>query len=200
MWEKLTVEQFIQLYDIELSEQLNVVEKQQKMLAIVEGKNEEDYDNMKYRDMVDEYWTKMAFFNNIPECKAVDYIEVGENRYKFCFELTEITAGQYIDINSFAGQIMQLNKIAACFMLPMKGDKYMEYGSIPHEVVAEDLLKARFVDVYGCMLFFWTLFQELINDTIISSKLKEETKDSLLRLWKDGVGLVQQKKSQSLKG
>ena len=85
-------------------------------------------------------------------------------------------------------------------MLPMKGDKYMEYGSIPHEVVAEDLLKARFVDVYGCMLFFWTLFQELINDTIISSKLKEETKDSLLRLWKDGVGLVQQKKSQSLKG
>ena len=32
----------------------------------------------------------------------------------------------------------------------MKGDKYMEYGSIPHEVVAEDLLKARFVDVYGC--------------------------------------------------
>ena len=123
MWEKLTVEQFIQLYDIELIEQLNVVEKQQKMLAIVEGKNEEDYDNMKYRDMVDEYWDKMAFFNNIPECKAVDYIEVGENRYKFCFELTEITAGQYIDINSFAGQIMQLNKIAACFMLPMKGDK-----------------------------------------------------------------------------
>ena len=130
----------------------------------------------------------------MPECKAVDYLVVGDNRYKFCFELTEITSGQYIDINHFSGQIMQLNKIGACFFLPMKGDKYMEYGTIPHEIVAEDLLNARFVDVYGCMLFFYQLFKELISDTITSSNLKEETRAALLRLWKDGDGFIQQNK------
>jgi len=100
------------------------------MLAVVEGKNEEDYDAIKYRELVQEYAKKLEFFNNVPECKAVDYITIGDRRYKFCFELTEITAGQYIDINHFSGQIMQLHKIGACFFLPMKGDKYMEYGTI----------------------------------------------------------------------
>jgi hypothetical protein len=194
MWDKLTVGQFISLYDIELSEQLNIVEKQQKMLAVVEGKNEEDYDAIKYRQLVQEYAKKLEFFNNVPECKAVDYITIGDRRYKFCFELTEITAGQYIDINHFSGQIMQLHKIGACFFLPMKGDKYMEYGTIPHEVVAEDLLNAKFVELYGCMLFFYQLFKELVSDTITSSNLKEETRAALLRLWKDGDGFIQQNK------
>lgn len=194
MWDKLTVGQFISLYDIELSEQLNVVEKQQKMLAVVEGKNEEEYDTIKYRQLVQDYAEKLEFFNNIPECKPVDYLLVNGKSYKFCFELTEITAGQYIDINHFSGQIMQLNKIAACFFLPMKGDRYMEYGTIPHEVVAEELLDARFVDVYGCMLFFYHLFKELISDTITSSNLTEETRAALLRLWNDGVGFIPQRK------
>jgi len=194
MWDKLTVGQFITLYDIELSEQLNIVEKQQKMLAVVEGKSEEEYDTIKYRQLVQDYATKLEFFNNVPECKPVDYLNVNGKSYKFCFELTEITAGQYIDINHFSGQIMQLNKIAACFFLPMKGDRYMEYGKIPHEVVAEELLDARFVDVYGCMLFFYHLFKELISDTITSSNLTEETRAALLRLWNDGVGFIPQKK------
>lgn len=194
MWDKLTVGQFISLYDIELSEQLNVVEKQQKMLAVVEGKSEEEYDTIKYRQLVQDYAEKLEFFNNIPECKPVDYLLVNGKSYKFCFELTEITAGQYIDINHFSGQIMQLNKIAACFFLPMKGDRYMEYGTIPHEVVAEELLDARFVDVYGCMLFFYHLFKELISDTITSSNLTEETRAALLRLWNDGVGFIPQRK------
>jgi hypothetical protein len=55
-------------------------------------------------------------------------------------------------------------------------------------------LDARFVDVYGCMLFFYQLFKELISDTITSSNLTEETRAALLRLWNDGVGFIPQKK------
>lgn len=194
MWDKLTVGQFITLYDIELSDQLNIVEKQQKMLAIIEGRDEEEYESIKYRELVQQYADKLKFFSDIPDCKPVDYINANGNRYKFCFEITEITAGQYIDIMHFSGQIMQLNKIAACFFLPTKGDKYMEYGSIPHDVVAEDLLEAKFVEVYGCMLFFYHLFKELVNDTITSLNLREESKEALLRLWNDGDGFIQLKR------
>jgi len=190
MWEKLTVGQFISLYDIETNENMNIVEKQQKMLSIVEGKPESDYDAIKYRELVAQCATKLAFFSKVPETKPVDYLEVNGKNYKFCFELSEITTGQYIDISAFSGQIMQLNKIAACFFLPMKGKRYMEYGSIPHDVVAEELLDAKFLDVYGCMVFFYQLFKELINDTIIYSNLTEEAKAALLRLWKDGVGYI----------
>lgn len=190
MWEKLTVGQFISLYDIETNENLNIVEKQQKMLSIVEGKPESDYDAIKYRELVEQCATKLAFFGQVPESKPVDFLEVNGKKYKFCFELSEITTGQYIDISAFSGQIVQLNKIAACFFLPMKGKRYMEYGSIPHDVVAEELLEAKFLDVYGCMVFFYQLFKELINDTITYSNLTEEAKEALLRLWKDGVGYI----------
>jgi hypothetical protein len=197
MWDKLTVGQFITLYDIEASQNLNIIEKQQKMLAVIEGKNEREYDDYKYRDLIHEYGEKLSFFNNIPESKPVDFLEVGDNRYKFCYELQEITAGQYIDILSFSGEIMQINKIAACFFLPMEGDKYKGYGVVPHEVVADDLLEANFLQVYGCMLFFCQLFNELISSTITYSIQNKEMAEKAARLWCAGVGSTAQNRWQT---
>jgi hypothetical protein len=197
MWDKLTVGQFITLYDIEASQNLNIIEKQQKMLSVIEGKNEREYDDYKYRDLIHEYGEKLSFFNNIPESKPVDFLQIGVNRYKFCYELQEITAGQYIDILSFSGEIMQLNKIAACFFLPMEGDKYKGYGVVPHEVVADDLLEANFLQVYGCMLFFCQLFNELISSTITYSIQNKEMAEKAARLWRAGVGSTAQNRWQT---
>lgn len=198
MWDKLSVGQFITLYDIDASSNLNVIEKQQKMLAVIDEKNEDDYDDYKYRDLMREYGEKLSFFNSIPETKPVDYLQVGENRYKFCYELHEITAGQYIDITSFSGEIMQINKIAACFFLPMEGDKYKGYGVVPHDIVAEDLLSANFLEVYGCMLFFCQLFNELISSTITFSIKNTDLAEKAARLWSVGAGYTAQKRSQTL--
>lgn len=199
MWDKLTVGQFISLYDIEANSNLNIIEKQQKMLAIVEGKDEEYYDDFKYRDLMHEYAEKLSFFDNIPETKPVDYLQVGENRYKFCFELHEITAGQYIDILAFSGEIMQINKIAACFFLPMQGDKYQGYGVVPHDMVADDLLGAKFIEVYSCMLFFCQLFSELISSTITFSMENKKMAQNLVDLWQGGGGYLALSRSQTSK-
>jgi hypothetical protein len=190
MWDKLTVGQFISLYDIETNSNLNIIEKQQKMLSIVEGKDEEYYDSFKYRDLINEYAEKLSFFDNIPQTKPVDYLQVGKNKYKFCYELQEITAGQYIDILAFSGEIMQLNKIAACFFLPMQGKRYQGYGVVPHDVVAEDLLGAKFIEVYSCMLFFCQLLNELISSTIISSIVNKEVAQKVVDLWQGGGGYL----------
>ena len=197
MWDKLTVGQFISLYDIETNANLNIIEKQQKMLAIVEGKDEEFYDTYKYRDLMHEYADKLSFFDNIPDTKPADYLQVGENRYKFCYELHEITAGQYIDILAFSGEIMQINKIAACFFLPMKGDKYQGYGVVPHDVVADDLLGAKFIEVYSCMLFFCQLFSELIGTTITFSMENQKMAKKVLDLWQGGAGYLALSRSQT---
>jgi len=197
MWDKLTVGQFITLYDIEMNANLNIIEKQQKMLAVIEGKNERDYDDYKYRDLIKEYGEKLSFFDNLPETKPVDYLQVGDNKYKFCYEVNEITAGQYIDILAFSGEIMQLNKIAACFFLPMKGKRYQGYGVVPHDRVADDLLGAKFLEVYGCMLFFCQLFNELISSTITSSIQNKELAEKAARLWNVGGGYLALNRSQT---
>lgn len=188
MWDKLTVGQFISLYDIEINTNLNIIEKQQKMLSIVEGKPESYYDSFKYRDLISEYGEKLSFFENIPETKPVDFLKVGDKRYKFCYELHEITAGQYIDILAFSGEMMQLNKIAACFFLPMEGKRYQPYGKIPHDVVADELLNAKFIEVYGCMLFFCQLFSELISNIITSSMINQELAKKVVDSWEGGGG------------
>ena len=197
MWDKLTVGQFITLYDIEVNANLNIIEKQQKMLAVIEGKNERDYDDYKYRNLIKEYGEKLSFFDNLPETKPVDFLQVGDNQYKFCYEVNEITAGQYIDILAFSGEIMQLNKIAACFFLPMKGKRYQGYGVVPHDRVADDLLGAKFLEVYGCMLFFCQLFNELISSTITSSIQNKELAEKAARLWSVGGGYLALNRSQT---
>ena len=197
MWDKLTVGQFITLYDIEVNANLNIIEKQQKMLAVIEGKNEREYDSYKYRDLIKEYGEKLSFFDNLPETKPVDFLQVGDNHYKFCYEVNEITAGQYIDILAFSGEIMQLNKIAACFFLPMKGKRYQGYGTVPHDVVADDLLGAKFLEVYGCMLFFCQLFNALISSTITSSIQNKVLAEKAVRLWNAGGGYLAQSRSQT---
>ena len=197
MWDKLTVGQFITLYDIEVNANLNIIEKQQKMLAVIEGKNERDYDDYKYRDLIKEYGEKLSFFDNLPETKPVDFLQVGDNKYKFCYEVNEITAGQYIDILAFSGEIMQLNKIAACFFLPMKGKRYQGYGVVPHDRVADDLLGAKFLEVYGCMLFFCQLFNELISSTITSSIQNKDLAEKAARLWSVGGGYLALNRSQT---
>ena len=197
MWDKLTVGQFITLYDIEVNANLNIIEKQQKMLAVIEGKNEREYDDYKYRDLIKEYGEKLSFFDNLPETKPVDFLQVGDNKYKFCYEVNEITAGQYIDILAFSGEIMQLNKIAACFFLPMKGKRYQGYGVVPHDRVADDLLGAKFLEVYGCMLFFCQLFNELISSTITSSIQNKDLAEKAARLWSVGGGYLALNRSQT---
>ena len=199
MWDKLTVGQFISLYDIEINANLNIIEKQQKMLSIVEGKPESFYDSFKYRDLITEYGEKLSFFDNIPETKPVDFLQVGSKRYKFVHELNEITAGQYIDILAFSGEIMQLNKIAACFFLPMEGKRYQPYGKIPHDVVADDLLEAKFLEVYGCMLFFCQLFNELISSTITSSMINRALGKRVVDSWQGGGGYTALSKLQTSK-
>ena len=199
MWDKLTVGQFISLYDIEINANLNIIEKQQKMLSIVEGKPESFYDSFKYRDLITEYGEKLSFFDNIPETKPVDFLQVGSKRYKFVHELNEITAGQYIDILAFSGEIMQLNKIAACFFLPMEGKRYQPYGKIPHDVVADDLLDAKFLEVYGCMLFFCQLFNELISSTITSSMINRALGKRVVDSWQGGGGYTALSKLQTSK-
>lgn len=199
MWDKLTVGNFISLYDIEINANLNIIEKQQKMLSIVEGKPESFYDSFKYRDLITEYGEKLSFFENIPETKPVDFLQVGDKRYKFVHELNEITAGQYIDILAFSGEIMQLNKIAACFFLPMEGKRYLPYGKIPHDVVADDLLDAKFLEVYGCMLFFCQLFNELISNTITSSMMNPQLAQKVVDLWQGGAGYTALSKLQTSK-
>jgi hypothetical protein len=64
-------------------------------------------------------------------------------------------------------------------------------------VVADDLLGAKFIEVYSCMLFFCQLFSELISNTIISSMVNKEMAEKVVRLWQGGGGYLALSRSQT---
>jgi len=174
MWERITLGQYLQMYDIEQSKNINEFEKQLRIMCVIENKKEEDYDHVKYIDFLKHLKEVTDEIGQVPECKPVDYISVNGNRYKFVHELNEITAGQFIDFNHYGNDIMNLNKIAAVFFLGMKGDRVCAYGEIPFEKVAEDLLDAKFIEVQGCMLFFYHVtIESMLN---ILTSLPEEVR------------------------
>jgi hypothetical protein len=79
----------------------------------------------------------------------------------------------------------------------MKGKRYQGYGAVPHDVVADDLLGAKFIEVYSCMLFFCQLFSELISNITTYSMQNKEMAEKAARLWRAGVGSTAQNRWQT---
>lgn len=188
MWDNISVRDFIQLYDIETNPNLLLIEKQVKMLSVLEGNTEDYYDTIKYREVLERVAEKTAFYDFMPQAKAVDYINVNGNKYKFVHEIDEITAGQFIDISHYGNNMLEINMAAACFFRPVVGKKVLPYGKWPHKKIAEDLLDAKFIDVYGCLVFFYQLLLEFTSSTVFFSNLTKQNKEKLVSLIRDGAG------------
>jgi hypothetical protein len=188
MWQDISVRQFIQLYDIELNPNLFLIEKQVKMLSVLEGKDEQHYDTIKYRELLELVSEKTKFYDVLPQAKPVDYLYVNGNKYKFIHEIDEITAGQFIDISHYGNNMMEINMAAACFFRPVVNKKVLKYGAVPHKIISEDLLDAKFIDVYGCLVFFYQLLLEFTSNTLFSSELTKRNRDKIMTLIKDGAG------------
>lgn len=194
-WQKLTLRQYIQIVDITENDNLSLIEKQVKILCQLEGKNESDFDSVKYGDFIKIAAEKTSFLKNIPELKAVDEIVVAGEKFVFVHDLFEMTAGQYIDINQFAGKVNELHKAASVFFLPVKGKKVLKYGEIPFEKVAEKLLDAKFLEIQGCLVFFYQLLINFVADSEIFSRMTDQAKATTIRSLRVGVGNFGQKKS-----
>lgn len=193
-WQKLTLRQYIHIVDIIENENLSLIEKQVKILCQLEGKEESDFDSVKYIDFIKIAAEKTSFLKKLPELKAVDEINVNGQRFIFVHDLFEMTAGQYIDINQFGGKVNELHKAASVFFLPVKGKKVLRYGEEPFEKVAETLLDAKFIEVQGCLVFFYQLLINFVGDSEIFSRMTDKAKATMIHSLNVGVGNFGQNK------
>lgn len=194
-WQKLTLRQYIQIVDIIENENLSLIEKQVKILCQLEGKEEADFDSVKYRDFIKIAAERTSFLKKLPELKAVDEINVNGQKFIFVHDLFEMTAGQYIDINQFAGKVNELHKAASVFFLPVKGKRVLKYGEEPFEKIAETILDAKFIEIQGCLVFFYQLLINFVADSEIFSRMTDKTKATMIHSLRVGVGNFGQNKS-----
>jgi hypothetical protein len=167
-WQDINLFQYQRLLPI-LQESENI-EQYSKIIGVLYNMTDNDVNSLS----VDEYLTLKArvnlLLNTDIKGNPVKYIKLKGRRYKCIYDIKNLPAARYIESKVFSDDFIgNLHKIAATMVMPMKktifGWKVQKYDASKHEVYAQDMLEARFVDVYHSSVFFLSV---LLNWTKVS--------------------------------
>lgn len=162
---------------------INLFQYQRLLPIIQEGENIDQYskiigvlydmtENQVNSLSVDEYLNLKAevnlLLNTEIKGKPVKYIKLKGRRYKCIYDIKNLPAARYIESKVFSEDFVgNLHKIAATMVMPMKrtifGWKVDKYDASKHDVYAQDMLEARFVDVYHSAVFFLSVLLNWIK-------------------------------------
>jgi hypothetical protein len=226
-WKTLTVEQYQHIYSVMTSDADDVT-KQIRILSSLLNIPEHEVEAMP----IDEFRNKCAkiaylFTMKIPG-KAKRYIKANGKLYKPQYKLNKFRFGQYVEVLSFSGSyIDDLHKLMASICDPVKrkwygavvpvkknlfddkaeiGTEVGKNDSNKHEEIANDLLQARFIDVYHTAVFFYRVLRgsiKIMKDSLVeemSQKMGRETANQLMTvLLNDMDGTIPLIRLRSLK-
>jgi len=135
----------------------------------------------------------MAVLNERPTLRTT--FEYNGKKWGFIPNLNEITAGEYIDAESYIGDWSNMHKALAVLYRPIIKESKGWYLIEPYEgsdKYAKELQDAPASIAVACQVFFWTIGKDLLNASLQSLK-KAETEAGLpdaLTLMLDGVGIL----------
>lgn len=154
------------------------IDKTVKLVSIVTNKTENEVLSMSIADFNKEK-EKLNFLSEEIQGKPVKYIKVNGKKYKCIYDVRNIPAARYVESKVFGADLVNnIHKMAATMVMPMKktifGWKVDKYDAAKHEEYAQDMLEARFVDVYHSAVFFLSVYLNWIK--VSEDYLMEELK------------------------
>lgn len=171
-WTNITLKQYQDLYPVLTNETLTELDKAVQVLSIILNINEDEIDSWPLEKLKD-YKDSIAFLMNedIPR-KVPKYIQTNGKRYRFVHEIQKMPAARYIEAKTYSvpDLMANLHKVMASCVMPQKRAWHgrwvdAKYNAADHSVYAADLQHARFVDVYNCVVFFYLVLAEWINNS-----------------------------------
>ena len=168
-WTELTVGQYQQLYKVLKQTDKTNLDILTEIISICEGYHIDEIDSWAFKDLIEKekdykFLEKLDF-----DKTAKKYIDANGKRYKFVHEITEIPAARYIEAKHFLkGEFIDdIHYLMASCVKPMRktwrGWVEDKYDAKLHSQYAADMLRAKFVDVHNCVVFFYLLYVELIK-------------------------------------
>jgi hypothetical protein len=172
-WDKINVFQYQQLVPA-LGIQ-DATDQNMRLIAILNGWTENQVDSLSVEEYALEK-AKIGFLSESIEGKPVKYIKVNGKRYKCVYDVRKLPSGRYIESKVFSQDLVgNLHKLAASMVIPMKktifGWREDKYDASRHEEYSNDMLEARFVDVYHSIVFFYQVYRnwmEITKDYLIA--------------------------------
>ena len=161
MWGKLTIFQYQQL--VPAIKEPDETERNVRLISIINNWTEAQVDSLSVQDYIIEK-EKLKFLSEDFKGNPVKHIKVNGKRYRCVYDLRRLPAARYIEGKVFSQDFVgNLHKIAASMVMPQKktlfGWKDDKYDAAIHEDYAQDMLEARFIDVYHSIVFFYQVYR-----------------------------------------
>lgn len=171
MWDKINVWQYQQIYNV-----LNTKDKNDtdldidvKLIAIVNNMTEMQVDSLPLNKYA-ELKSTILFLNEPIKGKPVKYINISRTkRYKINYDVSKMPFARYIESKVFSEDLYgNLHKLAATMVIPQKRNRLgiwtnKKYDASMHQEYSDDMLTAKFVDIYHSLVFFYQLYRNWIE-------------------------------------
>jgi len=170
MWKDLSVWQYQQIYNV-----LNKKDKDAtdldinvQLVAIVNNMTEMQIDSLPL-DKYTELSRSIAFLNEPIVGKPVKIIKISPTKaYRVIYDISKMPFARYVESKVFSNDLYgNLHKLAATMVIPQKRSFGMwfdlPYDASKHEEYANDMLEAKFLDVYNSLVFFYQVYRNWIE-------------------------------------
>jgi hypothetical protein len=168
-WNNISVWQYQQLMPIitKPKKEWDSIDIDCKILGILHGMTDNEIDSLSV-ERFQELKKDLAFLNEPISGKPVKNIIIGDRRYKFIYDIRKLNAARYIESKVYSEDLVNnLHKLAASMVKIEKktlfGWKEIEYDAVNHPEYAEDMLSAKFVDIYHSIVFFYQVYRNWIE-------------------------------------
>lgn len=182
-WDDITVWQWQQLQMLHLNrdKESTDLDLSIKALCILKNYSESEVDSFSLERLKIELNSISFIANSQPQPKPVDVIKVNGRRYRCIYDIRNLPTARYLETKYFANDIaFNLHRIGASMVSPLKftwkGFRVCKYDASKHEDYANDLLEAKFVNVYGSVVFFCQIFKNLIETSKDYLMVEEKNK------------------------
>ena len=164
---------------------------QQKMIEIFCGVTLKQVMLIKAKD-IESIVVQISKLFNQKENKFIDRFNYQDQEFGFVPKLDDMTFGEYVDLDNYLADWQLIHKAMGVLFRPITFKKKKQYLIEEYETADKYNMKQMTLDVvFGAMVFFWNLRNELqkhilnylANQTEIP--ISQELRDSL----KNGVGI-----------
>ena len=183
MWDKINVWQYQQIYKVynSLDKYTTDVDVDTQLIGIVNDMTEMQVDSLPLNQF-NEFKKTISFLNEPITGNPVKGIPISRSkRYRLNYDVSKMPFARYIESKVFSEDLYgNLHKLAATMVIPQKRSRFgiwfdESYDASKHQEYAEDMLTARFIDVYHSLVFFYQVYRNWIevSQDYLVKKMKE---------------------------
>ena len=187
---EVTLDQYQQWLKVAEDKEMNNF-LQQKMIEIFCGVTLKQVMLIKAKD-IESIVAQISKLFNQKDSKFIDRFKYQDQDFGFIPKLDDMTFGEYVDLDTYLADWQLMHKAMAVLYRPITFKKKNQYLIEDYETADKYNMKQMTLDVvFGSMVFFWNLRNELQNHILsylanqTEVPISQELRDSL----KNGAGI-----------